>query len=119
MVSKLLLLSHGQASVERGFSINKEIEVENLHEQSVVGQRVVYDHVHSVGGILKVELTNGLLVSAGSARQRYHAYLDEQNAARQNEESKINENACLTRLRRSRPRRKEFWLTLSHSTNCR
>ena len=94
VVSKLLLLSHGQASVERGFSINKEIEVENLHEQSVVGQRVVYDHIHSVGGILKVELTNGLLVSAGSARQRYHAYLDEQNAARQNEESK-NKRKCL------------------------
>ena len=80
--------------VERGFSINKEIEVENLHEQSVVGQRVVYDHIHSVGGILKVELTNGLLVSAGSARQSYNAYLDEQNAARQNEESK-NKRKCL------------------------
>ena len=26
----LLLLSHGQASVEWGFSVNKEIEVENL-----------------------------------------------------------------------------------------
>ena len=35
-----------------------------------------------------------LFVSVGSARQRYHAYLDEQNAARQNEESK-NKRKCL------------------------
>ena len=34
----LLLLSHGQASVERGFSVNKETEVENLLEHSLVVQ---------------------------------------------------------------------------------
>ena len=32
-------LSHGQASVERGFSINKELLGENLKEESVVCQR--------------------------------------------------------------------------------
>ena len=32
VVSDLLLLSHGQASVERGFSVKRQIEVEILHE---------------------------------------------------------------------------------------
>ncbi|XP_063761275.1 uncharacterized protein LOC134878988 isoform X2 [Eleginops maclovinus] len=31
---KLLILSHGQATVERGFSINKEVESDNLHEDT-------------------------------------------------------------------------------------
>ena len=30
-----LLLSHGQASVERGFSVNKEVVVENQSEQTL------------------------------------------------------------------------------------
>ena len=34
LTKKLLLLSHGQASVERGFSINKEISVENMTAQT-------------------------------------------------------------------------------------
>lgn len=37
----LLLLSHGQASVERGFSINKQVAVENLAELSYISQRVI------------------------------------------------------------------------------
>ena len=44
-VRMLLLLSHGQATVERGFSTNKQVEVENLQEQSFVAQRLVCDQV--------------------------------------------------------------------------
>ena len=41
-VGKLLLaLSHGQATVERGFSSNKEVMVENLAQHSLVAQRVM------------------------------------------------------------------------------
>ena len=29
-VKRILILSHGQATVERGFSVNKEVEVESL-----------------------------------------------------------------------------------------
>ena len=44
-VLKLLLLSHGQATVERGFSVNKEMIVENQQEQSLVARRVIKDHI--------------------------------------------------------------------------
>ena len=33
---KLLILSHGQASVERGFSVNKEVETCNMQEDTLV-----------------------------------------------------------------------------------
>ena len=32
VVKMCLVLSHGQATVERGFSVNKEVEVENLKD---------------------------------------------------------------------------------------
>ena len=78
LTKKLLLLSHGQASVERGFSINKEISVENMTAQTLISQRVIKDHLLNVGGVTKVSLTKELLVSASHARQRYQAHLDEE-----------------------------------------
>lgn len=78
VVKFVLVLSHGQASVERGFSINKELIVENQKELSLVAQRLIVEHVRSVGGVTKVAISKELLLSAGGARQRYHAYLDEQ-----------------------------------------
>ena len=34
VVRQLLLLTHGQASIERGFSDNKQMKVDNLREQT-------------------------------------------------------------------------------------
>ena len=89
LTKKLLLLSHGQASVERGFSINKEISVENVTAQTLISQRVIKHHLLNVGGVTKVSLTKELLVSASHARQRYQAHLDEEK--RKKEEQKRGE----------------------------
>ena len=64
----LLRLSHGQATVERGFSVNKEVTIENLSEQLLVAQRTIVDHVRSVGGVLNVNYSKELLLSASGAR---------------------------------------------------
>jgi len=78
LTRRLLLLSHGQASVEREFSVNKEISVEDMAEQTLVSQRVVKDHLISVGWVTKVSSSKELLASARSARQRYQTHLDEE-----------------------------------------
>jgi len=39
-----LLLSHGQASVERGFSVDKELVVENQSEQTLAARRIIVSH---------------------------------------------------------------------------
>ena len=41
----LLLLSHGQASVECGFSVRKQVEIANLNEDNFVAKRLICDHV--------------------------------------------------------------------------
>ena len=74
----LLLLSHGQASVERGFSVNKELSTVNMAQKTLVAQRHITDHLSHVGGVLKVELSKKLLISAACSRQKYVAHLAEE-----------------------------------------
>ena len=87
VVSHLLLLSHGQASVERGFSVNRQVESTNLQEHTFVALRLVIDHVRSAGGIQFVELNKELLRSCSSSRQRYQEYLERQVKSRKVGES--------------------------------
>ena len=78
VVTNVLTLSHGQASVERGFSTNKQISKENLQEHTFVALRQVHNHIRSVAGANNVEITKKLILSVASPRQKYMAYLDEQ-----------------------------------------
>ena len=71
VIKKLLILSHGQASVERVFSYNKAIERENLPENSFTALRIVKDSIIVAGGHLEVPVTPKMIVSVGSARARY------------------------------------------------
>ena len=41
----VLTLFHGQASVERGFNINKAVLQPNLMNKSLTSQKLVYDHM--------------------------------------------------------------------------
>ena len=41
----IFTLSHGQADIERGFSINKELLIENMKQKSLVSQRIVSDQL--------------------------------------------------------------------------
>ncbi len=77
-VEKLLLLSHGQATVERGFSINKEVEMCNMNEDTIVSQRLICDYVRMCGGVVKVPLTKELLNECASARNRYRIFLEDE-----------------------------------------
>ena len=77
VVRKLLLLSHGQASVERGFSVNRQVEKENMSEGMHVALRCICDYLSYAGGILEVTMTKELS-SASGARQSYNRYLEEQ-----------------------------------------
>ena len=98
VVKVLLVLSHGQASVERGFSINKEMIVENQKEMSLVAQRLIVDHVRSVGGVNKVEISKELLLSAARARQKYHGYLDEEKRKKERQGIDLKRKALTDEL---------------------
>ena len=75
----ILTLSHGQAAVERGFSINKSILVDNLKTESLSSQRIVHDHmnVHDIESH-EIIISPELRKSVRSSRQRYNDFCQEQ-----------------------------------------
>ena len=68
VVRLVLTMSHGNASVESGFSINSDLLVENLCEQSLMAQRTVYDAIDSAGGITSVNISKAMLHSTSVGR---------------------------------------------------
>ena len=73
----LLVLSHGQASVERGFSINKECSEDNQTTKGLIARRIVLDHVRCSGGVLNVKITKDVKISCRNASGKYHTDLEE------------------------------------------
>ena len=71
------ILSHGQATIERGFNINKEVVVENLAKESIRCQRVVYDFLKGVEKLNEVNIPRELIVSCKYAHKRYSTYLED------------------------------------------
>ena len=74
----VLTLSHGQADVERGFSLNNAVLESNMKHNSVVSKRLIQDHL--VSNNLKphtMEINSKLRSSCRQARQWYHTHLEE------------------------------------------
>ena len=84
--SQVVVLSHGQAAVKCGVSVNKEVETENLDTSTVAAKRLICDHMRVIGGLMNVDIHNKQLhVSCSTARQRYFTYLDDEKKMTEDE----------------------------------
>ena len=82
MFQFVCVLSHGQASIERGFNINKDILIENLSQESLIGQRIVYDHIKSSEGKLHdFPIYKEMIFSCKMAYQKYHQAQQEKKSS--------------------------------------
>lgn len=70
-------LSHGNANVERGFSINADCIVENMHEELLIARRCIFDKVTSLGGIHNLVIEKPLI---HAARNSYSRFVEAKNA---------------------------------------
>ena len=73
------MLHNCQASVERGFNLNKELISTNMAEMTISSQRMINDHLYAFS--LKpstLELSSALLKLLKSSRAQYLAYLKQQ-----------------------------------------
>ena len=73
VIRKLLILSHGQAAIERGYSVNKDVISTNMLESTIVSQRLVYHSISALTDedISQLAITKDLLASCRSARMKY------------------------------------------------
>ena len=74
----ILTLSHGQAIVERGFSVNKEVLAPNLQQTSLVAMRLVHSSMQVAKcKVADFVVNDALLSSCAHARNRHQKYLME------------------------------------------
>ena len=107
-VRVLLLLSHGQASIERGFSFNKQLVVENQGEDSLIARRLTKDFLRSVGGVEKVVVTRSMLTYARNARQAYSRYLEEDREVKAQQVQRQKRKAETDQLESLQNKRKQM-----------
>ena len=91
------MLSHGQAGVERGFSINSEIMEYNFTQKSVVALRNIYDHIQTCGGILHVKIDQELRNAVKNASSEFR-----REQKRKQEEKRTRKNTKQTGLSMTR-----------------
>ena len=85
----LLTISHGQASVERGYSVNKDLLIENLHGKTGVSLLTVYDSISTLEDhFTKLPLNPAMKRQVKSTRIRYGQYLDDQKKESLNEQQR-------------------------------
>ena len=83
----ILTLSHGQARVERGFSVNKDVLAPNLKGTSLVGMRLVHSSVQAAKcKVADFVANDALLSSCAHAKNRYQMYLMERKAEQERTE---------------------------------
>ena len=74
----MVILSHGNACVESGFSANEEMLVENMSESSFVAQRMVFRAVINEGGVSNVDVNRKMLKFVSNALSEYVKQLEKQ-----------------------------------------
>lgn len=93
-VKTVMILSHGNAAVERGFSVNKRCLVENQHEKSLIAQRTIYDAINVKGGLENFVVIKDLI---HAARNSYSWY--KEDIAKKKREKKEEEEVRRTQKR--------------------
>ena len=71
----VLILSHGQATVESGFSINKDVMDARMKEMTLIARRTTKDFIINAGGIENIEISDVLLKSCRFARVWHYVLL--------------------------------------------
>ncbi|GBN16715.1 hypothetical protein AVEN_49358-1 [Araneus ventricosus] len=87
----VMMFFHGNSNVEPGFSVNKECVVENMKEETLIAQRLVYDAVMDHGkDVGSIDIRKSLIHSNKNARSR----LTEETKKREREEleNKVRES---------------------------
>ena len=80
LVKLVMILSHGNAFVESGFSANEEMLVENMSEGSLVAPRMVFDGVMNEADISNVDVNREMLKFINNAHSEYVKQLEKRKS---------------------------------------
>ena len=92
VIKMILTLSHGQAAVERSFSINKSVVDVNMKEESIVARKTIKDHMLS-NDIQPdmIEISNKMINFYRSARQKYEIHKEREAENKKKKDKSIQQ----------------------------
>jgi hypothetical protein len=105
VLKSALVISHGNADVERGFSENACIVTDQraqLSEQTITSLRLVKDLVLFYGEPCLVPISKGLLLSTKCAYQTYQRRLEEERKEKEKKEIVKDTNPAVDETKRKR-----------------
>ena len=77
VIKMMLILSHGQAQVERGFSVNKDLSKDNMSPDTIIAFRQVYDSIQQYQcPSYEIPVDSEMLKSCKHSRSRYEIHLE-------------------------------------------
>ena len=83
-----MLLLHGDACVESGFSVDEGMLVESMSEDWVVARRMVFDSVTNKGGISTGDVNRKMLKFVNNTHSEYVKQLEKQKEHQNSGEKK-------------------------------
>ena len=106
----MLSLSHGQADIERGFSVNKDLVQPNMQQNTLVAKRLVYSSLTAAGvkSAADFVIPPALKESCRHARMRYSAFLDDEKKKNEKEKKKRKRDELNDELETAVKRKKEM-----------
>ena len=66
-----MIMSHENANVERGFSINSDYLWENMKKKSLIARRMVFDSITVKGGLRNFEVSKQMILNVRNARAKF------------------------------------------------
>ena len=103
----VLTLFHGQASVERGFNINKAMLQSNLMSKSLTSQRLVYDHMKTHNSSAEsVVITKQLRYPVKRARNQQIINFAERKKQESDNARKRTQDAIITDIKELEAKKK-------------
>lgn len=79
VLKMIMLLSHGNSNVERGFSVNKDCLWDNMKEETVVARRIIYDAIQAHGNLNSFQVTKQMILSVRNSRSKYEEEREKKN----------------------------------------
>ena len=78
-----MVLSHGQAAVEREFGVNNKVLNVNVHQKSITSHKLITDHMNSHSLLPQsFPVTKKLLKSVRCCKQRFQEFFRQTESLR-------------------------------------
>ena len=118
MFKLVFVLSHGQSSIERGFSINKQLLVENLKEKSLIALHTIEDHLSSSGETPEsIKIGREMQQHARKASSQYREDLQMQKSKKESDSVALKWKIVNDELKAVRAKRRLLQSQIESLTN--